>query len=450
MVVQEGYDYCSLCRLYATDGHLQSKKHKTQVEWNRWWETQALLEDDPEQEKMLAEALGNPAHFERRGDWMWCLLCKCWAVNGHLIGQRHQKKLEWELWPGPEPVSLPALTAAPSQPALPQPGDPAIVAHVPVGREAVEDIPSLGNIPSHGGGEEIPSPGGGEAIGADALAGTLAVPAGPVTGAAGLPWGADAAHFEWRDGWWCLLCNQWLGKGHIVGRKHQKRLMWTEWYEGKDDDTESTGIPSNAITCSDREDGSPEAVQEALEDASNDPWGPAWSRSIGQPPSASEQHWKPHRPATATQSQRAQSQPHSSAAATPDAASSSAATPSTGCAAAAPSSGWNHWKSAYSERHQRVYYYNTVSGERSWQHPQPPAALATVSSQQTAAPLAASRAAVDVVATKRTLEPAARAATWASVAQAAHSTIGTGASSAASSPVAVVAPVSGAAEVRWC
>lgn len=94
--VRDGWNYCTLCRLYATDGHLSSEKHKYRqdmYEWERSDENSSRPAEGP------PEAWGDPSYFEWRDGWHWfCKLCNQWSDLGHVQGKRHQKKVQWETW----------------------------------------------------------------------------------------------------------------------------------------------------------------------------------------------------------------------------------------------------------------------------------------------------------------------------------------------------------------
>lgn len=98
--VKDGFAFCTFCRVFATDGHLASEKHKNREQWYRNWGTQDLVplaaRDGP------PAAWGNPSHFEWREGWWWCLLCNQWADPCHVQGKRHQKRTQWPEWYGTE------------------------------------------------------------------------------------------------------------------------------------------------------------------------------------------------------------------------------------------------------------------------------------------------------------------------------------------------------------
>lgn len=93
--VKEGWDYCSLCRLYATEGHLRSERHRYRQEMYEWENAEEGVPPDP------PEAWGDPSYFEWRDGWhWWCKLCEQWSDAGHVQGKRHTKRVQWETWDG--------------------------------------------------------------------------------------------------------------------------------------------------------------------------------------------------------------------------------------------------------------------------------------------------------------------------------------------------------------
>lgn len=101
--VKDGYDYCSLCRHFATDGHLASERHKARALWQEWSESQAQAPaEDLTRQLGPPAAWGDPAHFEFREGWWWCRLCQQWSDAGHVEGKRHLKRAHWCQWYGIE------------------------------------------------------------------------------------------------------------------------------------------------------------------------------------------------------------------------------------------------------------------------------------------------------------------------------------------------------------
>jgi len=103
---KEGYDFCRLCRTFATDGHLTSDRHRRKLDnfeqWggvnneytDEWLQDGLHLQDTSSPPKFW----GDPAHFEWRAGWWWCKLCWQWADGAHTQGQRHLKRAEWPEW----------------------------------------------------------------------------------------------------------------------------------------------------------------------------------------------------------------------------------------------------------------------------------------------------------------------------------------------------------------
>mmetsp|Transcript_42450 Transcript_42450/g.121453 ORF Transcript_42450/g.121453 Transcript_42450/m.121453 type:complete len:241 (+) Transcript_42450:94-816(+) len=85
-------------RLFATDGHLVAARHLKNVEWWGQWgqqESRPKLEGGQEWSKGPPDFWGNPAHFEWRNGWWWCLLCEQCADGPHTQGQKHRRALGW-------------------------------------------------------------------------------------------------------------------------------------------------------------------------------------------------------------------------------------------------------------------------------------------------------------------------------------------------------------------
>jgi len=98
MEKKDGYDHCTLCRVFATDGHLVAARHLKNVEWWEQWgqqESRPKLEGGQEWSKGPPDFWGNPAHFEWRNGWWWCLLCEQCADGPHTQGQKHRRALGW-------------------------------------------------------------------------------------------------------------------------------------------------------------------------------------------------------------------------------------------------------------------------------------------------------------------------------------------------------------------
>jgi len=86
--IKEGFDTCSLCRLFATDAHLKSERHLRREEWHNYMGSDSYAWRDPSEGP--PPKWGNPDMFEWREGWWWCRVCSQWADGFHVQGKRHQ------------------------------------------------------------------------------------------------------------------------------------------------------------------------------------------------------------------------------------------------------------------------------------------------------------------------------------------------------------------------
>lgn len=102
--VQDGWEYCTLCRHFATQSHLESEKHKYRVEMSEWemqWQGSARADGSPADGP--PSWWGNPTFFEWREGWRWwCRICNQWADGRHVKGARHLRKVAWVEWSAAE------------------------------------------------------------------------------------------------------------------------------------------------------------------------------------------------------------------------------------------------------------------------------------------------------------------------------------------------------------
>lgn len=94
--VKDGFDWCSLCRLFATDAHLKSERHLRRAMWYTCVSNDAYAWTDPSQGP--PQSWGHPDQFEWRGGWWWCRVCSQWADGCHVQGKRHQWRAPWADW----------------------------------------------------------------------------------------------------------------------------------------------------------------------------------------------------------------------------------------------------------------------------------------------------------------------------------------------------------------
>jgi len=86
LAVVDGWDYCRLCSLFATDEHLQSRSHLRKVQWHN-------SATDPSEGP--PQTWGNPDHFELREGFWRCRLCRKWADDCHIESKHHAKQVAW-------------------------------------------------------------------------------------------------------------------------------------------------------------------------------------------------------------------------------------------------------------------------------------------------------------------------------------------------------------------
>lgn len=109
-----GFRFCTLCNIFATDGHLASEKHQRRVEW--YDSPDSGFVADPN--GVLPQSWGDPAHFERRQNWWWCKLCGQWADALHIVSKRHKQRVGWGDWYlSVNGSSLPAITSGHEDPS---------------------------------------------------------------------------------------------------------------------------------------------------------------------------------------------------------------------------------------------------------------------------------------------------------------------------------------------
>mmetsp|Transcript_20304 Transcript_20304/g.36248 ORF Transcript_20304/g.36248 Transcript_20304/m.36248 type:complete len:335 (+) Transcript_20304:45-1049(+) len=164
---KDGEYYCNLCGAWATEGHIQSDKHKKRAANPEWygypapsqavaelcipsqavsellpepwcrefseehqlpwyfnpvtkvaqWEFPGLLSSGESRPVAESRQLASPVKLsippqynhpwfeQRQGDW-YCNLCECWATDTHIVGSKHQKRVQWPSYYGfPDPVS---------------------------------------------------------------------------------------------------------------------------------------------------------------------------------------------------------------------------------------------------------------------------------------------------------------------------------------------------------
>lgn len=98
--IRDDWEFCTLCKRYATSGHLESENHKYRVEMTEWeaaWEDKVGMDGRPIEGP--PEWFGNPDYYEWRDGWRWwCRLCHQWANAGHVQGNKHLKRAAWAEW----------------------------------------------------------------------------------------------------------------------------------------------------------------------------------------------------------------------------------------------------------------------------------------------------------------------------------------------------------------
>jgi len=158
-----GEYYCELCGAVATEGHIMSDKHQKRAAHPEWYgfesrdpagsvaesvetlpepwiryysedqqkpwyfnpitkvatwkfpgEQSLTTADAPTAVTVIPDEYNFPWFQQRDGDW-YCNLCGCWATDGHIVSQRHQKRATWPSYYGfpdsgalemlPQPVS---------------------------------------------------------------------------------------------------------------------------------------------------------------------------------------------------------------------------------------------------------------------------------------------------------------------------------------------------------
>jgi len=94
--VKDGFDWCSLCRLFATDAHLSSERHIRRASWYKCHPNDAYTWRDPCEGP--PESWGHPDQFEWCGGWWRCRVCNQWADGCHVQGKKHQWRTHWADW----------------------------------------------------------------------------------------------------------------------------------------------------------------------------------------------------------------------------------------------------------------------------------------------------------------------------------------------------------------
>jgi len=94
--LKDGYEFCSLCHLFATDAHLKSERHLRKEEWHNYIGSDSYAWRDPAEGP--PPKWGNPEMFEWREGWWWCRVCSQWADAFHVQGKRHQWREPWADW----------------------------------------------------------------------------------------------------------------------------------------------------------------------------------------------------------------------------------------------------------------------------------------------------------------------------------------------------------------
>lgn len=114
IAMKDGQHYCTLCKCFATEAHLESAKHLRRVELNN---TRHVLEDN-----LVAQVADLPYVGFKKDDsgieWPWCLLCKSWCDHGHLTSKKHEKRASnWQEYLAANGETLePGVSMTPSSP----------------------------------------------------------------------------------------------------------------------------------------------------------------------------------------------------------------------------------------------------------------------------------------------------------------------------------------------
>ena len=100
MDVRDDNLFCTLCKAYATDDHLASRKHQWRLQHPDQFSTPPQQDQqsagifkgaEAPQPHRLPEAWGNPDFYEWKAEhqWYWCKLCYRVADDNHLSSARH-------------------------------------------------------------------------------------------------------------------------------------------------------------------------------------------------------------------------------------------------------------------------------------------------------------------------------------------------------------------------
>lgn len=246
-------------------------------------------------EVLAKEGVERPAYFEVRNGWPYCTLCRRHLTDGHLMSKNHKYRVEMIEWESQWKEN------------------------------AIEDaIQQYDTTPTDGPPSD---------------------------------WG-DPAFFEWKDDWrwWCILCSQWSDIGHVMGKKHQKRVAWAEYCAGDQD-----GLFPGWTDTAEILDG--EAWGQQGKPAL-DPWGPAWEARTNEPygdigASGSSRSSAPLTPLCDVAQSVSTSTPSF------ELVELSARAPASSRQADAPPG----WKKVWSDEYKLDYYWNTATDETRWEYP---------------------------------------------------------------------------------
>ncbi|MCP4244396.1 MAG: hypothetical protein GY772_27960, partial [bacterium] len=114
MIMDNGYEYCTLCRKYATEEHLASAGHHGRLDgWNVWGAGSSaavagspdLAGDMPDEpanpggvaallaEGFLPPGSGDPLYYRWDGAFYYCRLCWKHVDEGHLRSLNHRRRM---------------------------------------------------------------------------------------------------------------------------------------------------------------------------------------------------------------------------------------------------------------------------------------------------------------------------------------------------------------------
>eukprot|EP00928_Gymnodinium_smaydae_P059172 TRINITY_DN42416_c0_g1_i1.p1 TRINITY_DN42416_c0_g1~~TRINITY_DN42416_c0_g1_i1.p1 ORF type:complete len:292 (+),score=46.49 TRINITY_DN42416_c0_g1_i1:58-933(+) len=165
---KDGDYFCNLCHVWATEGHVQSDRHKTREASPEWY-------GFGNSANQVVSELNEP-WFENKAGEMYCNLCGSYATDAHVQSDKHKKRAANPEWYG--------------------------YARTTVAQDAIQvQPPWLESRP---------------------CACTEALP---------IPAQYNHAWFEKKQGdWYCNLCGCWATDGHITSAKHEKRAQWPSYY----------------------------------------------------------------------------------------------------------------------------------------------------------------------------------------------------------------------------